>query len=271
MPFVTRGRLPVRRVGPSGWKAIAAGSLAVCLGAICLGAPCGARAQALEPPSSPSQPAQATGAACTTLSANPTSAPAVKPASGAVAGASHAPFPSDAATQPAKVMVRDGKLTIEANNSDLPQILNQVAALSGMAVKGIDGSGNDGGPRMFGVYGPGEPRGVLASLLAGSGYNFIMVGGSSDGPPRELLLTPRSAKDAASEHADAAADSNADSDDPDLADSPPLPGTQIPASPAKDEEEVQRTLLRLKVIHDNPQIPAQTPQPGQSPQPAPPQ
>jgi hypothetical protein len=261
MPFVTWESVPVRYFTPPRWNAAA-----VCCLAACLCAPSGAYAQALEPPASPSQPAQATSAACATQPADANAAPVSKP-SGVVAGtAAHLPFPSDAATQPAKVIVRDGKLTIEANNSDLPQILNQVAAMSGISIKGIEGNGVDPGPRVFGVYGPGEARGVLASLLAGSGYNFIMVGGSSDSAPRELLLTPRAANDTVAAHVDPAVDPNADTDDPDQADSAP-PAAQNPAAAAKDEEEVQRTLQRLKVIHDNPQIPAQTQQPGQTPQP----
>jgi hypothetical protein len=46
------------------------------------------------------------------------------------------------------------------------------------------------GPRVFGIYGPGNSREVLTDILTGSGYNFVLVGGASDGAPRELLLTP---------------------------------------------------------------------------------
>ena len=89
-------------------------------------------------------------------------------------------------TQLATVILSDGKLTVNANNSDLSQILQEIAGISGMTINGLNG-----GPRVFGVYGPGNSREVLTVLLVDSGYNFIMVGGASDSTPRELLLTAR--------------------------------------------------------------------------------
>ncbi len=87
---------------------------------------------------------------------------------------------------PAKVSLTDGNLTVNANNSDLSQILQEFASKSGMTINGLNR-----GPRIFGVYGPGSSREVLTELLIDSGYNFIMVGGAEDGTPRELLLTAR--------------------------------------------------------------------------------
>jgi hypothetical protein len=88
--------------------------------------------------------------------------------------------------QLATVSLGEGRLTVNANNSDLSQILQEIAGISGMTINGLNG-----GPRVFGVYGPGNSREVLSTLLIDSGYNFIMVGGASDGTPRELLLTAR--------------------------------------------------------------------------------
>jgi hypothetical protein len=89
---------------------------------------------------------------------------------------------AEPAVEPARVILRDGLLTVDARNSDLNDILLQVANLTGMTISGLDG-----GRRIYGVYGPAEPRAVLTILLAASGYNFLMVGG--DAVPRELLLT----------------------------------------------------------------------------------
>jgi hypothetical protein len=86
--------------------------------------------------------------------------------------------------RPAAISLRDGKLTVEANNSDLTQILQNLADISGMTIEGLNQ-----GPRVFGIYGPGNSRDVLTALLVGSGYNFIMVGGEASGTPRKLLLT----------------------------------------------------------------------------------
>lgn len=168
-------------------------------------------------------------------------------------------FPSDAATQPAKVRVDGGRISVEANNSDLAEILHQVSNLSGIAIQGLNG-----GPRVFGVYGPGDAREVLTALLSGSGYNFVMVGGAGGGPPREVLLTPRVAQSAAPPKVDPGNDPDAEVDEPDQSDNtppPPPPPTPTlapeksgpPQTKDQEDEEVQKTLERLKVIHDHQQ------------------
>jgi hypothetical protein len=53
----------------------------------------------------------------------------------------------------------------------------------------VDGFEKDS--RVFGVYGPGSPRDVISELLDGAGYNFLMVGSSDAGMPREIVLTTR--------------------------------------------------------------------------------
>ena len=92
--------------------------------------------------------------------------------------------PAEAAAQPATVSLKNGKLTVEANNSNLTQILQDVAHISGMTIDGLDKDA-----RVFGAFGPGNPRDVLTHLLVGSGYNFVMAGDTTDGAPRQLLLT----------------------------------------------------------------------------------
>lgn len=89
--------------------------------------------------------------------------------------------------QPASVTLANGQLTVRAVNSDLEQILDRVSKLSGMQVSGSGSSAH-----VFGVYGPGNPQIVLTRLLAGSGYNFMMVGRTTVGTPRTLLLMARS-------------------------------------------------------------------------------
>jgi hypothetical protein len=116
---------------------------------------------------------------------------------GAVTNAPNAPQPAaapnlppslqDKPAAPAQVTLRDGSLSVDARNSSLSDILKNVEGSSGMTV---DGFGKDS--RIFGVYGPGPPRDVLAELLDGAGYNFLMVGSGSKGAPREIVLTARS-------------------------------------------------------------------------------
>jgi len=55
----------------------------------------------------------------------------------------------------------------------------------------ISGPYPNAGQRVFGKYGPGAPRAVLSDLLAGSGYNIVMLGITPTGTPRELSLSAR--------------------------------------------------------------------------------
>jgi hypothetical protein len=81
-----------------------------------------------------------------------------------------------------------GALTIEATNSSLRAILDDLGRRTGTR---IDGLGHD--ERIFGVYGPGNPQQVLSALLDDSGYNFVISGRNPDGSPREIALTTRTA------------------------------------------------------------------------------
>jgi hypothetical protein len=97
-----------------------------------------------------------------------------------------APSLLDKPAQPAKVALAHGRLSVDADNSSLTQILHQLAASSGMTVDGISQD-----QRIFGKYGPGNPRDILSSLLDDAGYNVIMLGTTTTGAPRELILTER--------------------------------------------------------------------------------
>jgi hypothetical protein len=94
--------------------------------------------------------------------------------------------PVPPAVQPAAVTLNAGTLTIEANNSALSQILQDVSRQSGMIIQGTVKD-----VRVFGTYGPRNPQDILTQLLAGLGYNIVMVGTSRQGAPRELMLTSR--------------------------------------------------------------------------------
>jgi hypothetical protein len=119
-----------------------------------------------------------------TQSSQPTTTPAPStPPAGPSSLLDHPP-------QPAKVTLGSGKLTVQADNSSLSDILHQISRASGMKVEGLQTSGS-GGQRVFGSYGPGAPRDVLSELLDGAGYNVLMLGATSSGAPRELALTVR--------------------------------------------------------------------------------
>ncbi|MFZ1013839.1 MAG: hypothetical protein WAN28_10885, partial [Terracidiphilus sp.] len=72
---------------------------------------------------------------------------------------------------PAAIAWISPDLRIDARNSSLHQILNDVSTATGAQVEGFAGD-----QRVFGDFGPGSAHDVLAQLLQGTGYNIVMVG-----------------------------------------------------------------------------------------------
>jgi len=79
---------------------------------------------------------------------------------------------------PAKVSYQGGLLTISAQNSTLGEILRDVRKLTGASIEIPQGSGAN--ERVVTHLGPGAPRDVLAGLLNGSSFNYVILGSSSD-------------------------------------------------------------------------------------------
>jgi hypothetical protein len=77
-------------------------------------------------------------------------------------------------------------LSIEAANSSLRQILQDVTTTTGAKVEGLETD-----ERVFGTYGPGPAKDVLSKLLQGTGYNVLMIGDQGQGTPREIVLSSR--------------------------------------------------------------------------------
>jgi len=88
----------------------------------------------------------------------------------------------------AMIEATPGSLKIEATNASLTQTLQRISEKTGMHVEGVTGD-----ERVFGTFGPGDPRDVLISLLDGTSYNVILVGKLETGMPRELLLSQKPA------------------------------------------------------------------------------
>jgi hypothetical protein len=120
--------------------------------------------------------------------------------------------------QEARIVFTDNSLAIHAENSSLAAILHQFSTTSGMRITGL---GND--ERVFGSFGPGAPRDVLADLLNGTAYNLVLLGDLNNGAPRELILSP--ATHAGEAPAAAAAPA------PTTDDSAPEPEADIPQPP----------------------------------------
>ena len=184
---------------------------------------------------------------------------AADPGTGAVVGAAAgaATMPGSAAggagsaARRAVVRLQDGILIVESNNSDLTQILHDVAAASGTTIHGQVKSA-----RIYGVYGPASPVQVLRELLTGSGYNFLMVGVTKQGAPRDLVLTVESteAAPAASGGAAVAQPADVEAEIPD--EEPPGPGAIVHTPPVPPEDlrdRVEQNLRRLQQMQEQQQ------------------
>jgi hypothetical protein len=90
---------------------------------------------------------------------------------------------------PPRVSFSNGLLTIVAENSTLSDILRAVRTQTGAAVE-IPSNANE---RVVTHLGPGVPRDVLASLLNGSHFNYVMLG-SPTNPNKvdRIILTSKS-------------------------------------------------------------------------------
>jgi len=97
-------------------------------------------------------------------------------------------WPANEKPAPASVTWDSQGLRIDAANSSLAQILQDVSTTTGATVEGFDTD-----QRVFGVYGPGPARDVLSQLLQGSGYNVVLVGDQGQGTPRAIVLSVRHA------------------------------------------------------------------------------
>ena len=192
----------------------------------------------------------------------PANAPASAPNAPVIAAQPPAP-PRDSLLQhpakPAQVAVLPGSLSINADNSSLSDILEQISRSTGMKVEGL--AKDD---RIFGTYGPGDPREVLLSLLQGSGYNVLMVG-DNKGAPRQLSLSQRVAGSAVASAA--TVNNHHQEEDDDIEQEPPPQPEQPqnqppPANPEvtqpRNPAEIQQELLRLR--QQQQQLPQQQPQ-----------
>ncbi len=135
------------------------------------------------------------------------------------------------APSPPHVSYQNGQLTIEAHNATLSQVLRSVQTQTGAS---IDVPGGASGERVVVQLGPGRPRDVLASLLNGSHFDYIILGmpGNSGGV-QKVILTARQNSNAAvntaqnnnqSQTVQPAADDDSQDDEP----PPPEAETSVP-------------------------------------------
>jgi hypothetical protein len=215
-----------------------------------------------DPSTAPAQPAPTQPVPAQPVPAQPTPAPqpqAAPPVS---------QVPPSMLQQPAgeaQIVFNGDKLSIRADNSSLAAILHQVAGKSGMQIEGLSGD-----ERVFGTFGPGAPRDVLADLLNGTAYNLVLLGDLGDGAPRQLILTPATRAGAAApplSPVTTTIDEAANEADAEIP--PPQPevqpaGTTPPPTPGvKTPQQLFEQLQRMR----SQQQPGATQDPGQQQQP----
>lgn len=98
------------------------------------------------------------------------------------------PTPEQMPARAPTVTYQNGQLSIIAPNSTLNDILQAVKTKTGASID-IPAGANE---RVVSRFGPGPARDVLAALLNGSHFNYVMIG--SDANPTsvaQVILTPR--------------------------------------------------------------------------------
>jgi hypothetical protein len=158
-------------------------------------------------------------------------------------------WPANEKPAPATVTWDSLGLRIDAANSSLAQILQDVATATGAKVVGFDSD-----QRVFGVFGPGPARDVLSQLLQGSGYNVVLIGDQGQGTPREIMLSSRHAGTATTAVNPAPArDEDSDTDEQPQPAQPPIRPGILPGRTPFTPQQMQQQMLKPR------------PQPGQPP------
>ena len=98
------------------------------------------------------------------------------------------PTPEQGPSSPPDVTFQGGQLTIVARNSTMSDVLNAVRKKTGAAVD-MPPATNE---RVVGQFGPGSPRDVLAQLLNGSHYDYVLLGSPAEpGSLNKVVLIAR--------------------------------------------------------------------------------
>jgi len=134
-----------------------------------------------------------------------------------------------------QVSYRDGLLTISATNSTLSQILQSVQSKTGATVDIPPGGGSE---RVATTIGPGKPQSVLATLLNGSKFNYVILGEpNNSGAVQKVILLAKSGGPGG-DPSSAAAQNNFRSQ-------PPQPqGVEPPDDDPQSEPEVDQNQLQ---------------------------
>ena len=138
-----------------------------------------------------------------------------------------------------QVTYENGMLSIAAQNSTLGEILRDVRQLTGASVEVPPNGAQE---RVVTQLGPGAPRDVLATLLNGTAFNYIMLGSTTD--PNAVVTIVLTAKSSSGETQTAANASPAPQTQPMVPNLPPAayllpnhPGANLPAAAPAEAED----------------------------------
>src|SRR5438477_5760070 len=96
--------------------------------------------------------------------------------------------PEQGPSSPPDVSFQGGQLVIVARNSTMGDVLNAVKQKTGASVE-MPASSSE---RVVGKFGPGAPRDVMAQLLNGSHFDYVLLGSPADpGALKKVVLTAR--------------------------------------------------------------------------------
>jgi hypothetical protein len=100
-----------------------------------------------------------------------------------------APIATEPVPAPAAMVTyKDGLLSISAENVSLSDVLHEVSAKTGAAIEFPNGSATE---PVFTHIGPGPVRDILATLLNGTKFNYVMLGSQNTADSlQKIVLTP---------------------------------------------------------------------------------
>jgi hypothetical protein len=91
---------------------------------------------------------------------------------------------------PPQVSYQNGQLTIDSENATLSQVLRSVQTKTGASIDMPSGTGSE---RVVARLGPGTPKDVLAALLNGSKFNYVILGAPNQpGDVQKVILLSKS-------------------------------------------------------------------------------
>jgi hypothetical protein len=100
-----------------------------------------------------------------------------------------APIATESVPAPAAMVIyKDGLLSISAENVSLSDVLHEVSAKTGATIEFPNGSATE---PVFTHIGPGPVRDILATLLNGTKFNYVMLGSQNTADSlQKIVLTP---------------------------------------------------------------------------------